>query len=199
MVYITSDLFGPPTTHGRGHDHDHPHSPIHSYGLGKRKRQTGDDTRANPCGRESTRSQGHANQSSDANESLSYAVYATAQHASAAERRPMKQSKRNPPKAVLVKSTSHLMDVERDLSQPSHTPHAVADLRPCHACLFAPKRKRDLENYLECRRCDQRTCYICARQCIGGCGKAICKKCTVEVGQEGDSWCLDCFSRNLNS
>jgi hypothetical protein len=108
------------------------------------------------------------------------------------------------PKITLVKSTSHLMDTDSDTMSTyppldvQHPP-AVSDLRSCHACQSAPKRKKDLENYMDCRRCDERTCYICARQCLGGCGKKICKKCIVEVGQEGDSWCLDCYSRQINS
>ena len=112
------------------------------------------------------------------------------------DRRPVKQLKRVSPKASLVKSTSHLMDV--DLDTPPQPSHAVSDLRSCHACQKAPKRKKDLENYMDCRRCEGRTCFICARQCVG-CTKAICKKCIVEVGEDGDAWCLDCYSRNINS
>jgi hypothetical protein len=118
------------------------------------------------------------------------------------DRRPVKQTKRLSPKAALVKSTSHLMDIEPDLptslSKPDAHQHAATDLRPCHACKSAPKRRKDLENYLDCRRCVGRTCYICARQCFGGCGQAVCKKCIVEVGEEGDPWCLDCYARNIN-
>lgn len=96
------------------------------------------------------------------------------------------------------------MDLDLDLDAPaapvceSRAVPAVSDLRSCHACNKAPKRKKDLENYLDCRRCEGRTCFICARQCVG-CDKAICKKCIVEVGEEGDAWCLDCYSRNINS
>lgn len=121
------------------------------------------------------------------------------------ERRPVKQMKRISPKATLTKSTSHLMDLEPELSRHDHDTHtqphfhAVSDLRPCHACNSAPRRKKDLENYLDCLRCDGRTCYICARQCFGGCGKAVCKKCIVEVGEDGDPWCLDCYARDINS
>ncbi|KAF2847641.1 hypothetical protein T440DRAFT_430414 [Plenodomus tracheiphilus IPT5] len=212
MVYITSDLFGPDTSYG----HENPSnssywptmaSPQHAAGLGKRKRQ-GEDVatttcvhqhRMHPSGRESARSQFHNTPPFEANGNHSYAVYPITQQHNTAERRPVKQLKRINPKAMLVKSTSHLMDIDLE-SQHSHTQsHPVSDLRPCHACKSAPKRKRDLENYLDCKRCDGRTCYICARQCVGGCGKAICKKCIVEVGEEGDSWCLDCYARNLNS
>lgn len=122
-----------------------------------------------------------------------------------AERRPVKQMKRISPKATLTKSTSHLMDLEHDLSKEgldAHThshSHPMSDLRPCHACNSAPRRRKDLENYLDCLRCNGRTCYICARQCFGGCGKAVCKKCIVEVGEDGDPWCLDCYARDINS
>lgn len=119
------------------------------------------------------------------------------------ERRPIKQMRRLSPKAALVKSSSHLMDIEPD--HPPSSPkaakpdaHDASDLRPCHACKTAPKRKRDLENYMECKRCDGRTCYICAREC-SACQKPVCKKCIVEVGEEGDPWCLECYSRQINS
>jgi hypothetical protein len=117
------------------------------------------------------------------------------------DRRPQKQMKRVSPKATLIKSTSHLMDFETDPSSAKAVSHAhpTIDLRSCHACNSAPKRRKDLENYLDCRRCVGRTCYICARQCFGGCGKAVCKKCIVEVGEEGDPWCLDCYARDINS
>jgi hypothetical protein len=114
--------------------------------------------------------------------------------------------KRLSPKATLVKTPSHLMDIDLDLDLPSPCqrtdvqPHTqpVSDLRSCHVCNKAPKRRKELENYLDCRRCEGRTCFICARQCAG-CSKAICKKCIVEVGEEGDAWCLDCYSRNINA
>ncbi|KAH9873961.1 hypothetical protein IAQ61_004588 [Plenodomus lingam] len=215
MVYITSDLFGPDTSHG----HEQPSSSTHwspmassqhaPGGLGKRKRQGGEDGatgtyghqhRMHPLGRDSARSQCHSTPPFDTNRNLSYVVYPIAQQHSTAERRPVKQLKRINPKATaLVKSTSQLMDIEIAPQGSNAQSHAASDLRPCHACRSAPKRKRDLENYLDCNRCDERTCYICARQCVGGCGKAICKKCIVEVGKEADSWCLDCYARNLNS
>jgi hypothetical protein len=83
----------------------------------------------------------------------------------------------------------------------SAPPHPVtqSDLRACHVCHSAPKRKRDLENYLECQSCTERACYICARECSGGCQKQLCSKCCVEVGQEGDTYCLGCYQRTVNS
>jgi hypothetical protein len=223
MVYITSDLFGPTTTHDWEHHNSANHWPSmaneqHAAGLGKRKRQAGDEgppiyegntlvggtpnadaiarnltrqQRSSP-NRETTRLQFHNTPPFVNNGNLSYAVFPARANEYTSERRPMKQLKRLSPKATLVKSTSHLMDID------THS-HAVSDLRPCHACKLAPKRRKDLENYLDCRRCEGRTCYICARQCVGGCRKAICKKCIVEVGQEGEAWCLDCYSRNINA
>jgi len=198
MVYITSDLF---TTHGPDHPSSSTHgppttSPPHALGLGKRKRQqAGEDTRSHLSIREPSRSQSHPAAPPHTHTSLAYTTYPAAQHSSTpAERRPWKHLKRLSPKSSApCKSAPHhnLMGVELAPSP--------ADLRPCHVCRSAPRRNRDLENYLACRRCDQRTCYICARQCIRGCARAICNKCTVEVGQAGDAWCLDCFSRNLNA
>jgi hypothetical protein len=138
----------------------------------------------------------------DPHHNLSYAIYPAPPPTQAlAERRPVKQLKRfSSPKASLLKSTSHLMEIENE--PPSHLPHPpypVSDTRPCHACKSAPKRKRDLENYLDCKRCVERTCYICARVCFGGCGRTVCNTCIVEVGEEGDPWCLDCYARKLNS
>jgi hypothetical protein len=202
-----------------------PDSP-HTASLGKRKRQEAEEgpstygscrilsshTKANsicnscshqprslPASRGSTRPQLHTIPGLDSNRNLPYSVYSTSPILPHSERRPVKQMKRFSPKATLVKSTSHLMDIEPELPKANTHAHTVNDLRPCHACKSAPKRRRDLENYLDCRRCDGRTCYICARQCFGGCGKAICKKCIVEVGEEGDPWCLDCYARNINS
>jgi len=202
MVYITSDLFGPADTHNQYHNHWHTmmDPQQHAPGLGKRKRQQ-DAEAANT-------SRGPRPQHSPAfehNTDRSYALYTSAPDHRASEHRPVKQIKRISPKLALVKSTSHLMDTDAGASQPvgstapqTYSP-AFTDLRACHACKSAPKRKRDLENYMDCMRCEGRTCYICARQCLGGCGKKICKECTSEVGEEGDSWCLDCFQRDQYS
>jgi hypothetical protein len=210
-MYITSDLFGGALTHTRGDTATTywtamPDSP-HTASLGKRKRQEAEEgpstcshqPRSLPASRGPTRPQLHTIPGLDSNHNLPYSVYSTSPMLPHSERRPVKQMKRFSPKATLVKSTSHLMDVEPELPKVNTHAHTVNDLRPCHACKSAPKRRRDLENYLDCRRCDGRTCYICARQCFGGCGKAICKKCIVEVGEEGDPWCLDCYARNINS
>lgn len=134
--------------------------------------------------------------SSENNNSRPYPSFALTPTNTSSDRRPVKQPKRLSPKLALVKSTSHLMDIEPDV--PTMQSHPVSDLRPCYACNSAPKRKKDLDGFMDCKRCDHRTCYICARQCFGGCGKAVCKKCIVEVGQEGDPWCLDCYSRDIN-
>ncbi|CAN9459406.1 unnamed protein product [Alternaria alternata] len=212
MVYITSDLFGPNTPHERQYDdspnywHAMAHQQ-HAAGLGKRKRMAADDGpqqnitrqhRPSPS-RDSNRLHLHSTPPFDSNSNLPCSLFPSKQHEYTSERRPVKQLKRLSPKAPLVKSTSHLMDVDFDLPPTCQSQsHAVSDLRSCHACNKAPKRRKDLENYLDCRRCEGRTCFICARQCVG-CSKAICKKCIVEVGEKGDAWCLDCYSRNINS
>jgi hypothetical protein len=230
MVYITSDLFGPSTAHNWQQDgtSNHWHTMAHDQhaaGLGKRKRQAGDERPQmyeRPCaalhtsssdtssksiprqhrpslGRDSTRLHFPSTPPFEATNNLSYAFVPSKPHECSLERRPVKQLKRLSPKASLVKSTSHLMDIDFDAPSTGETPsHAVSDLRSCHACNKAPKRKKDLENYMDCRRCEGRTCFICARQCVG-CSKAICKKCIVEVGEDGDAWCLDCYSRDINS
>jgi hypothetical protein len=229
MVYITSDLFGGASTHNFEDTAASTHwtsmtdSP-HTAGLGKRKRLEGDDgpslygnytssfsdttanskssncmhqQRSSPSSRGFARLHAHSASSFETNRNHAYPMFSTS------ERRPVKQMKRLSPKASLAKSTSHLMDIDLDLpptvpKADTHS-HPVTDLRSCHACKSAPKRRKDLENYLDCRRCDGRTCYICARQCFGGCGKAVCKKCIVEVGEEGDPWCLDCYARKINT
>jgi len=214
MVYITSDLFGPAQIHTREDNSttNHWNIPADMEGLGKRKRHGEDGTnssqssqRPSSITRICSRPPVHST-SCDSNDDRSYSLYTAPQDCTNSDRRPIKQLKRLGPKIALVKSTSHLMDTDTDPDNMSiyppldvQHPPVVSDLRPCHACQSAPKRKKDLENYMDCRRCDERTCYICARQCLGGCGKKICKKCIVEVGQEGDSWCLDCYSRQINS
>lgn len=118
------------------------------------------------------------------------------------ERRPVKQMKRLNPKPSLAKTPSHLMEVEQDVA-PSSPPvqkadtHIKSDLSACHVCSTAPKRRRDLEGYMDCQRCSERTCYICAREC-SGCQKAICKECIVELGQDGEPWCLECYQHINN-
>lgn len=202
-MYITSELFGgePARLHYNNSTSlhwdmmvDSPPAPV--GGLGKRKRLEGDqDPSADrPHQQQRLTSPTHC-----------YHIKTTPPPLNTTEHRPVKQMKRISPKATLTKSTSHLMDFEPELSRQSHDTHIhpplqpVSNLRPCHACNTAPRRKKDLENYLDCLRCDGRTCYICARQCFGGCGKAVCKKCIVEVGEDGDPWCLDCYARDINS
>lgn len=48
--------------------------------------------------------------------------------------------------------------------QPSRTSSA-AMLSPCHICHRKPTKKSDLDSFANCMGCDQRTCYICIRQC----------------------------------
>ncbi|KAF3001547.1 hypothetical protein E8E13_009645 [Curvularia kusanoi] len=146
MVFITSDLFGPVNPHAHPHLH-HRHNmaeaPHDAANLGKRKR-TQDGDGANT-------SRAHRPQHSPALHPNSEQTYTTADY------RPIKQIKRISPKLALVKSPSHLMDMDTDAgpAPPVHfnngpvQPHAVTDLRACHACKTAPKRKSDLENYMD--------------------------------------------------
>jgi hypothetical protein len=67
-------------------------------------------------------------------------------------------------------------------------------LTPCHVCYKAPRLKKDLEAYADCVRCEERTCYICIRQCeSGSCERKVCRQCCVEQGENGDVCCLDCL------
>lgn len=115
--------------------------------------------------------------------------------------RPTKQYKRtcpnNKPLTTLRKLPSHLMDTDCNITPATPPPIAAADLRACHICHSAPKRKSDLENYLECQVCAERACYICARECYGGCKKQVCSKCCVQVGEDWDTYCLSCYQRNI--
>ncbi|EFQ95527.1 hypothetical protein PTT_06332 [Pyrenophora teres f. teres 0-1] len=166
MVYITSDLFGPSTTNDWQHNttpsywHTMAHEQ-HTAGLGKRKRQAADHGppasmsrphRSSPS-RDATRMHHHNTPPFDSNSSLPYSSFPSKSCEHTSDRRPVKQLKRISPKATLAKSTSHLMDVDLDTPAP-HQPqsYAVSDLRSCHACKKAPTRKKDLENYLDCRR-----------------------------------------------
>lgn len=121
------------------------------------------------------------------------------------ETRPQKQLRRTASKKhfTLIKSNLHLMEVENDTSPASSSSSSntstALDLRACHICHTAPKRKKVLENYQECKRCTEHTCFICVRQCADGCREKICRKCCVEVGEEGDTLCLGCYARSLNS
>lgn len=214
MVYITSTLFGSNARHDRAASPTTVHAQAWNNmvdiqstpSLGKRKRRAESDEdglkfnshsmqhRLSPAGKGILKLHGYATPL-DNSTSRMYPVSAATYIAS--ERRPAKQMRRINPKIALMKGTSHLMDVEPNPA-PSLNTNSNSDLRPCHACKTAPKRKRDMENYMECKRCDERACYICARICVG-CEKAICKKCIVEVGEEGHSWCLDCYSERINS
>ncbi|KAF2663055.1 hypothetical protein K491DRAFT_686211 [Lophiostoma macrostomum CBS 122681] len=123
------------------------------------------------------------------------------------EGRPIKQAKRTvhvSRKTTLTKQASHLMDIESDTPLEAKIPppidHSASDLRPCHICHKAPKRRKDLENYLQCQACEHRACYVCSRSCSSnGCGKQLCSKCCVEVGEEGNTWCLGCYQRSVHS
>lgn len=221
MVYITPGLFGHEQPHIHpvfasstcAHIHDnHMADPQVAAGLGKRKRRPEDDKDlpsskhislssadvdrfGSTISRTSAANEGHLRlygQNPASHEPSMQRTYSRSPKIASLERRPVKQMKR-----VLVKTSSHLMDIEPDpVLRPSPVQrvdsHTKSDLSPCHICSTAPKRKRDLEGYMDCQRCTEKTCYICARQCLR-CEKAICKECIVEIGQEGEPWCLECY------
>ncbi|KAI1530994.1 hypothetical protein PtrCC142_008591, partial [Pyrenophora tritici-repentis] len=127
MVYITSDLFGPSTTNDWQHNtapsywHTMAHEQ-HTTGLGKRRRQVTDDGQPANMSRPHHRSSPscdatfrmhHPNTPPfDSNSSLSYSSFPSKSCEYTTDRRPVKQLKRVSPKATVVKSTSHLMDVD---------------------------------------------------------------------------------------
>jgi hypothetical protein len=41
------------------------------------------------------------------------------------------------------------------------------DLSPCHICRRKPTLRHELESYVACESCEERTCWICIRQCEG--------------------------------
>ncbi|PVH98576.1 hypothetical protein DM02DRAFT_719266 [Periconia macrospinosa] len=224
MVYITSDLFGSNISYERpnfplctaSQTWDDMTNTQHTAGLGKRKRRPEDDSEKTivrygfffsplswyliliwPIAALQSR---NSHSPVDTEQAFPLAV-ATPTYVDA-ERRPVKQTRRSYPK--LHKQPSHFMDVEPTPTSDqadtnTHNSNIIStDLRPCHSCRSVPKRKQDLENYMECKHCEGRTCFICARECIT-CSKAICNRCIVEVGEDGDSWCLECHQRQINS
>lgn len=44
---------------------------------------------------------------------------------------------------------------------------STALLNPCHICHRKPTKKSDLDSFADCEGCEQRTCYVCIRQCQG--------------------------------
>jgi hypothetical protein len=119
--------------------------------------------------------------------------------------RPTKHLRRSPPTKItanLRKIPSHLMDTDvptiHDIQKPPPR-ISESDLSACHICHSAPKRKSDLENYLQCQVCSERACYICARECYGECKKQVCSKCCVQVGEDWDTYCLSCYERDIRA
>jgi hypothetical protein len=78
---------------------------------------------------------------------------------------------------------------------PSTTHHA-GQLAACHICQSKPRLKTELDRYVDCQLCEKRTCAICIRTCLGRCrDRRICRTCSVEKGEEGDSHCLECLDK----
>jgi hypothetical protein len=71
---------------------------------------------------------------------------------------------------------------------------AIIDQSACHACGRKPWKKTELALYVDCPLCSKRTCKICIRCCVGNCGKEVCRDCSVEKGEDGDAWCIECLS-----
>lgn len=40
-------------------------------------------------------------------------------------------------------------------------------LQPCHICHRRPTKKSDLDSFADCHGCEERTCFICLRECHG--------------------------------
>lgn len=196
-------------------------------GLGKRKRRLGADDEGPSSSRLRQSEEGAVGDStrSHTGNLSTTSPHGSRHRISPTDQRPMKQVRLvSPKKANLQKQPSFQMDIEiedRDSptihththththpnttahthTHPAPTPASSSknpDLRACHICKKAPKRKRDMINYLDCTRCIGRTCFICARDC-SQCHKSLCRDCCTEVGEEGDAWCLDCYQRGVNT
>jgi len=120
---------------------------------------------------------------------------------------------------LLPHSTS-LPNVDFSIQTPST---GKADLSACHICRRKPTLKKELEDYVDCESCGNRTCAVCIRECLGfgsageecaenriqyarDCGQCvnkgglehghkglICSRCCVERGEDGEVWCLGCL------
>lgn len=76
------------------------------------------------------------------------------------------------------------------------TMYQPGQLAACCCCSSRPMRKTDLERYSDCDMCEKRACTVCIRTCHGSCGdRRICRKCSVEQGEESDSFCLECINK----
>jgi hypothetical protein len=219
----------PPSTSTASHTSQHMAETQATAGLGKRKRRLDAEegistayegtpksllsARSNTTGYSSHT----ASQRASPESSRTYRIFQTQNHGASdptswaltytmTDSRPIKQAKRtahSSRRITLAKQSSHIMDIDADAPLEMNThpavEHSTSDLRPCHICHKAPKRRKDLENYLQCQNCDNRACYVCARSCSGRCGKQLCSKCCVEVGEDGNTWCLGCYQRNVNT
>lgn len=221
-MYITQELFGSPYNSSHFESSSpHIHtwntmtidSPPDHQSLGKRKRCL--DLLEGPNVRpRHAEEDDHAQYPQDANRSQSTTTCGSRSpmkispetaSSKPSNLRPTKNPRRLvfPKKVTFQKQASfQMMDVEPENFDPtSNLPQALTfptkpptttNLQPCHICKKAPKRKSDLDNYLECSRCIGRTCFICVRNCVK-CHKDLCSTCCKEIGEDGDTWCRDCL------
>lgn len=52
-------------------------------------------------------------------------------------------------------------------SKSPHTRPSTINLSPCHICHRRPTKKSELDSFVECQGCGERSCFVCIRQCHG--------------------------------
>ncbi|KAF1999428.1 hypothetical protein P154DRAFT_400383, partial [Amniculicola lignicola CBS 123094] len=186
-MYITSELFRPaPSSDGQEDNspHPRPQPPLWTAmagrpapALGKRKRRADEEDAPNAITYGPHCSQ-HARISTLmlAPSGSQLGSHAHSNHAMAPSKRPLCSSSSRPLKQLkrtvaksrpqsppsLSKSSSHLMDLDNDGSEPgpstksppkspSQTTFSADALRPCHICYKPPKRKQEIHNFVECQ------------------------------------------------
>jgi hypothetical protein len=51
--------------------------------------------------------------------------------------------------------------------QPATKNRVTNALAPCHICHRRPTKKSHLDSFADCQGCEQRTCFVCLRECHG--------------------------------
>jgi len=64
----------------------------------------------------------------------------------------------------LFSHSTSLPNIDFAIQKPSI---GKADLSACHICRRKPTLKRELEDFLDCESCGNRTCAVCIRECLG--------------------------------